>query len=222
MPETAKPNSTQAPRRKRGRGADPDETKQALRRAAASSLIEQGFAGTTARSIATRADRNQASIYYHFGGIEQLLITALRHSSEERLDRYRSTIDAGAGLGKLVQDLESLYEQDRESGHLRLLTELVGGLTASPQLREGLEEATKPWLAFVETQIRQAAKSIDYAALLPTADLADLVFSIILGIELRNNIDGNTERTQRLFRLASVAANLLEHDRGHIGGLSGV
>ena len=72
-------------KRKRGRGADPEQTKDELLSAAIASLVEDGYRGTTARSIAARAQCNQAAIYYHFGGIEPLLIGALQRSSAERL-----------------------------------------------------------------------------------------------------------------------------------------
>ena len=196
-------------RRKRGRGADPEQTKRVLIDAAVRSLVEDGYRGTTARAIAARADCNQAAIYYHFGGIEPLLVAGLKLSSEERLARYQRALTDDLSLNDLVGQIEKLYLDDRSCGYLGLLTELVGGITASPELREGIEEATTPWLSFIEERIREASKSVSFGPLLPSADLADLVFSIVIGMELRNKVDGNDERSTRLFRLASLAAGLV-------------
>lgn len=197
-------------KRKRGRGADPDQTKDELVRAAAESLFEVGYRGTTARSIATRAECNQAAIYYHFGGIEPLLIEALTRSSAERLERYQRSLTDDESLTDLVQRLEVLYREDRDTGHFALLTELVGGITASPELRAGIEAATQPWLEFVEEQVRRATASLPFGSMLPAADLADLVFSVVIGVELRNRVDGNFDRSDRLFRLGQLVAGIVQ------------
>ncbi len=209
MATTEKPKAD-APKRKRGRGADPEQTKNELIDAAIGSLVDEGYRGTTARSIAGRAECNQAAIYYHFGGIENLLIAALEQSSQERLARYKGALNNDQTLTELVAAIEVLYVEDRESGHLSLLTELVGGITASPELRAGIENATGPWLEFVEERIEHASKSVSFGAMLPARDIADLVFSLVVGVELRNKVDGNVERSDRLFRIANLAAALAQ------------
>lgn len=77
--------------------------------------------------------------------------------------------------------MEALYREDRETGHFALVTELLGGITRSLELRVGIEAATQPWLDFVEEQV-----------------------------ELRNRIDGNVDRSDRLFRLGHLAAGLMQ------------
>jgi len=206
-PKTTAAGKTSAPR-KRGRGADPEQTKRELIAAAIDSLVEDGYSGTTARSIASRASCNQAAIYYHFGGIDELLVASLEVSSAERLARYKKALPDASDLNELVERISKLYVEDRGSGHLNLLTELAAGITASPELRVGIERATAPWLDFVEQQIKEASESLSFGKLLPARDLADLIFSIVIGVELRNKVDENYERSDRLFRLAKLAANL--------------
>lgn len=201
--------ATDTQRRKRGRGADPEATRRALTEAAFESVRTLGLRGTTARSIASLASCNQAAIYYHFDGIEQLLIQALDQSSQRRLARYREALDETVPLPDLVERLAVLYEEDRASGHLEVLAELMGGITATPELRAGIDEATQPWLRFVEDRIRTIAADVPYGAAVPAEDVADLVFSLVIGLELRNKVDGNTDRSARLFRLAGLAASLL-------------
>ncbi len=191
-------------------GADPAETRQLLVDAAFTSLREDGFRGTTARSIGDRAGCNQAAIYYHFGGIEPLLLKSLEESSQARLGRYKATVHDTSDLVKLVGQLETLYEEDRSSGHLEVLAELVGGVTANPDLKAGIETSIAPWLAFVENKIQQATATLPLAAAVPASDLADLIFSLVIGVEMRNKLDGRAERSQRLFRLAGLAAALVD------------
>lgn len=197
-------------KRKRGRGADPEKTRDQLVDAAIQSLLEEGYRGTTARSIAGRADCNQAAIYYHFGGIEPLLIEGLKRSSAQRLERYRESLTENETLPDLVQRLRELYVEDRASGHFALLTELLGGITASPELQAGIETTTQPWLDFIEERVAGTLSSLPFGSMLPAADLADLVFSVVVGVELRSRVDGSTDRADRLFGLAQLAATLVQ------------
>ena len=74
---------------------DPSATRARLVEAALQSLQEEGFAGTTARSIAARAGVNQALVFYHFGGVDGLLLAALDASATERLGRYETAAGGG-------------------------------------------------------------------------------------------------------------------------------
>lgn len=203
------PVNAERPARKRGRGADPERTRAELVDAAFSALREDGIAATTARSIASRAGCNQAAIYYHFGGIEPLLLEALKQSSERRLVRYQAELGDTTDVGELVTAIAALYADDRASGHLAVLTELAGGIASNPALREGIDLSTRPWLDFVEERIRMVASTLPFGQLLPAADLADLIFSIVVGLELRTRVDGREDRAERLFHLAAVAAALI-------------
>ena len=205
------PASPGGPKRKRGRGADPAEMKRSLTDAAFTSIRTLGFRGTTARSIASLADCNQAAIYYHFDGIDSLLLQALQQSSQERLHRYRHTLaQPSENLSALIATLEGLYHEDRASGHLELLAELMGGVTARPELGPGIDASTHEWLSFIEEQITRAVAPLPLGAMMPAADLADLLLSLVVGLELRNKVDGKSDRSDRLFRLAALAASWVD------------
>ncbi len=208
MDEGAPDESTPRTGRKRGRGADPDQTRAELVQAAFDSLRHDGISSTTARSIAHRAGCNQAAIYYHFGGIDPLLLAALERSSDARLERYRDELGDTTDLTELITAIEGLYAEDRASGHMAVLTELAGGIASNPDLRDGIDLATRPWLEFVEERIRLASADLPFGHLIPAEDVADLIFSIVVGLELRSRVDGRTDRADRLFRLATVAASL--------------
>ena len=69
-------------------------TRRALVDAAIESLRFDGFAGASARAIATRAGLNPGLIFYHFGSVADLLLAALAEVSARgawRATRRRST-----------------------------------------------------------------------------------------------------------------------------------
>src|SRR5688572_16248596 len=80
------------------RRRDTADTQRRLLEATRDLLIEEGFAATTTRAIALRADCNQGLISYHFGGLNPLLLAVLDASSEARLTAYREALTSARGI----------------------------------------------------------------------------------------------------------------------------
>src|ERR1700681_1222486 len=94
------------------------ETREALVRGAVGALIEEGFAGASARQIARRAGCNQGLVFYHFGSVANLLLAALAEVAETRGVRYQEAVDGAAGIGELVDVAETVFEEDLDAGHM--------------------------------------------------------------------------------------------------------
>src|SRR4051794_35552634 len=117
---------------------DPSATRARLVEAALQSLQEEGFAGTTARSIAARAGANQALVFYHFGGVDGLLLAALDASAAERLGRYRAALASAPTTHEKIDAARRLYREDVDGGHVTVIAELLGASLARPELRSAL------------------------------------------------------------------------------------
>lgn len=182
--------------------------------AAFETLRTDGFRGATARAIAGQAGCNQAAIYYHFQGITPLLVEALRTSSARRLERYREVIGDEDDHAVLVTKLDELHTEDRDCGHLTVMTELVGGITAEPELRDQLSLSIEPWLEYVAEVVRRALAGQAWGALVPASDVADMIFSLVLGMELQSKLDGDTERFSKVLNVARLAASVIAQDKG--------
>jgi AcrR family transcriptional regulator len=193
----------------RRRGADSAATSQRLVDAAFETVRTQGFRGATARNIAAVAECNQAAIYYHFGGIEPLLIESIRASSDRRLAAYREALDGVTAIGDILDALETLHHSDVASGHLDVLTELLGGITAEPSLGPGIRAAVMPWLEFVGASVQATTASLRYGSLVPAADIADAVFSFVIGTRIQAKFDGDTTRFTKALNMARLANALL-------------
>src|SRR6476660_627490 len=101
--------------------ASGDETRRRLMDAAMQTLREEGYVGTSARAIARRADCNQALIFYHFGGVPELLLAALEAATEERKQAYQQAFAEVGSLAEVVAASRRMHEEDVASGAMQIL-----------------------------------------------------------------------------------------------------
>ncbi len=182
--------------------------------AALDTLKTEGFAGTRARAIAARGDFNQALIFYHFGSVKKLIIAALDHTSVLRMERYKEAVADTSSLEDMVLIARTIYREDLESGHIKVLAEVIAGSINDPDLGRAVTERMEPWIAFTEEAIERAVEGTLFAGLLPARDLAFAVVSFYIGADLMTALDGDRSRAERLFDVAESflpMANLLQN-----------
>ncbi|MEU6425606.1 TetR family transcriptional regulator [Microbispora sp. NPDC046973] len=182
------------------------ETRDRLIEAAAETLKTQGYAGTSARTIAKAAGVNSALVFYHFGGVDPLLLAALDRSSEERMRAHRKTVAGAATLEELVEAATRVYRADIEGGHITLFSELVGASIARPELRAEIVKRADPWIDFVEQTLERVIGGSPLARLLPPRDVAYAAITFYLGVNLFTHLDADRTRTEALFGLAARVA----------------
>src|SRR5580765_4284083 len=131
------------------------QTRDAIVAAALETLQTEGFAGATSRAIARRGGFNQALVFYYFGSLDNLLLATLDATSEARLARYREAVGGVDTLGDLLGVVPELYREDRESGHMTVVSQLVAGSLTKPGLKPEVLARMEPWIAFAEETIRR-------------------------------------------------------------------
>lgn len=100
--------------------------------AAAALFVTQGIAATSTRQIAERVGVRQASLYYYFGGKEEILLELLTQSVRPSLEMARflesgSGGDPAAGLYALaLTDVRTLARAPHNVGMLYLSPEVQG------------------------------------------------------------------------------------------------
>jgi len=186
--------------------ADAQTTKQLIVRAAFATLREEGFAGASARAIARRGGFNQALVFYHFGSVQNLLLAALDDSSRQRLTRYEAAVDGATSVAELIEAARDLHSEDRESGHITVLSEMISGSVGNPELGREIVPRMEPWLDLVESAIQRSLTGSPLAGMFPSRDLAFAVVALYLGIDLLAQLDGDRSREDRLFELGSAFA----------------
>lgn len=177
--------------------------------AAIESLKEVGYAGTSIREIARRGRFNSALISYYFGGLHQLLLTALDHSSEIRMRRYARAVEEAGDLEELMSVARLIYREDVEGGHITIFTEMVAASLAHKELGPELVARSEPWLDFVEGAIKKAAGDNPLLQLIPPREIAYSIICFYLGVNVMTQLETENSRVDGLFELASRLAPLV-------------
>lgn len=87
-----------------------ERTRQCLLDAAVTCLLEYGYAGTTTQRVQERAGVSRGALLHHFASKAQLLVAAVHHVADERLELIQSAtahIEPGPdGLTRVVPAIE--------------------------------------------------------------------------------------------------------------------
>jgi AcrR family transcriptional regulator len=180
-------------------------TAQTIVKATLETLREEGFAGASSRAIARRAGCNQALIFYHFGSLENLLVTAMRETSEERLARYREQVEPIASLDELMPVMGALWAEDKEAGHVQIVAQVIAGSANRPELCASVVQLMEPWTLLAEETFTRVLPSG-----LPARQLAYATVVWYLGVNLVTYLDPSGTRVDELFDLATQWTPLVE------------
>jgi AcrR family transcriptional regulator len=185
------------------KAAGTNSTRRTLVEAAIESLRFDGFAGASARAIATRAGVNPGLVFYHFGSVADLLLAALAEVSGRRMDRYSAAVDAAATPAELVTVAADIFREDLDEGYVTVLVEMIAGAGSSPELGEEVAALIAPWRAFAQRAIETMVSDSPLASLLPVGDAAHAVVALYLGLEMLSHLDGDRSAALRVFDHAS-------------------
>jgi AcrR family transcriptional regulator len=184
-------------------------TRQRIVDAALKTLKKEGFAGATSRAIARTGGFNQALIFYHFGTLDGLLLAALDRTSEERLERYRKAVDEAETAEELAEVAASVYAEDRDRGQMTVVSQMVAGSVARPELAREVVARMEPWIKLCEDALRKALASSPAQEVVPLRDLAYAIVTFYLGLNLVTHLDEDRERTEALVKRLQSLAPLL-------------
>ena len=196
-----------------------DATKAARRaqiiEAAVSCFLEQGYTNTSMSDIIKASGLSSGSIYSHFSGKEDILITAIN----ERLDRIKElyeTLPEGAGPQDILETIHTnQLVNDNFSAMLRIRLESlhapeIARATADimPLLQGIIVKTLTPWAAeqlsvLHEINPDSAQRTPEQEALIAdyARDTADAFMMVFQGYMLRSFF-GSTEEKDRLYRVA--------------------
>ena len=187
----------------------PATTKERIVAAALETLKEEGFAGTSARAIARRGNFNQALIFYHFGTLNDLLLAALDRTSAERMARYREAVRRPGTIEDRIRMATDLYREDLQTGHITIISELIAGSLARPDLGPEVVARMEPWVELVEDELADLLAGSLLGGVIQPRPLAFGIIALYLGVDLLSHLDHDHSRAEALFETAGKLAPML-------------
>lgn len=166
-----------------------EDTREKLLRGALTTLVEQGIAKTSARSVAAAAGVNQALVFYHFGSVDGLLAAACRHGAEQRVARYRDELAGITSLAGLLDFGRRMHERERAEGHVAVLGQLLAGAQSQPRLGPATAAGLDLWITEIEQVLTRVLGDTPVAGLADPAGLARAVAAAFVGLELYEGVD---------------------------------
>jgi AcrR family transcriptional regulator len=192
--------------------AQPEGMKQQILAAAFETLRHEGFAGATSRAVAARGGFNPALVFYYFGSMDALLLAALDWTSEQRLTAYRESLADARTVDDVLVVAAGLYETDRDSGHIDVVSQMVAGSVARPELAPEMTARMRPWIDLCEKVVGRTVAGTPLAAF-PARELAYAIVTFYLGANLLTHLDPAGAATDllvaRLRELEPLVAGLL-------------
>lgn len=161
-----------------------EETKRRLVRATIASIEADGLAKVSARSIADRAGLAQGLIFYHFGSVVDLIGAACLAATQERVDRYAEQFDAVDTFTGLVDLATRVRREEREAGNVAILGQALAAAQTDPAMAEVSGTALDLWTDQVREVTQRVLVGSPFAELIAADELAHLVSSAFIGIEL--------------------------------------
>jgi len=155
-------------------------------RAAAESLLEIGYAGTSVRAIASRAGVAIGNLQYYFPTKSELLVEAWRYLTARSVDELRAACNQlDDPLEALELGVESIWDTLRKLGDMQLAAfDLLVQAPRTERLRAYLPELFTRYREVIQEQIDRLEADGRVRLLVDREVLVPLVLNTVLGFGL--------------------------------------
>ncbi len=186
------------------------EARQRLLTAAATTLVERGHGGASARVVAAEAEVAPGLIYYHFGDLDSLFAEASRSVSTRSAEVWSAALADCTTLTEIVDTARSLHETERVQGNLVMLAQLLAGARGNETLTTAVNDNFTMLAKVVEDAIRRVLVDTPLEEALAPARLARTVSAGFVGLELFDDtVPDGTDLFDQLRVLAVLADEIL-------------
>jgi AcrR family transcriptional regulator len=186
------------------------QTQSRVVAAAFETLRKRGYRGATTRAVAEAGGFRPGLIFYYFDSLDDLLVAALAESSRERLDRYAAAVEDASSPAELLSVLRRIYEEDVASGHIRVVSELVGASVSNDDLREPVLELMQPWVELAERGVGRAIAGTPLEGVVPIREAALAAVTFYLGANLLTHLQGEFGDVTTVLQLGEQFAASLD------------
>jgi AcrR family transcriptional regulator len=181
-------------------------------RAAAESLLENGYAGTSVRAIASRAGVAIGNLQYYFPTKSELLVEAWRYLTARSVEELRAACNRlNDPLEALELGVESIWDTLRKLGDMQLAAfDLLVQAPRTDRLRAYLPELFTRYREVIQEQIDRLEADGRVRLLVDREVLVPLVLNTVLGFGLYYVVTRDDESCVRaLSAFRQLAGSLL-------------
>ena len=182
-------------------------------RAAAESLLENGYAGTSVRSIASRAGVAIGNLQYYFPTKSELLVEAWRYLTARSVEELRAACNGlDDPLEALELGVESIWDTLRKLGDMQLAAfDLLVQAPRTERLQAYLPELFTRYREVIQEQLDRLEKDGRVRLLVPRDVLVPLVLNTVLGFGLYYVVTRDDESCVRaMSAFSQLAGSLIE------------
>ncbi|HEY8302595.1 MAG TPA: TetR/AcrR family transcriptional regulator [Jatrophihabitans sp.] len=182
------------------------DTRQRLEAAVLQTLRDDGIAGLSARTVARRADVNQALIFYHYDTVPKLVEAAARGSVAGAIDRYRADLTAVTTFTELLAVGRRINDLERAAGNVAVMTQLVAGAPRDPTIGACARTCLDQWNRALEPTVERVLYSSPLRGLVDHHGVVRAISSAFIGLELYQSVDpaGAADAMTSLEQLGAV------------------
>lgn len=164
------------------------DTRERLMRAALVTVREDGLGAASARTIASRADANQALIFYHFHTVAELLEAASNASVDSSIAHDRDAFAAATSLDELLDVGRAIHDRERRNGNIALMAQLMAGAQHDQVLARATRYAMDSWTQEIVVVLRRIFAGNPIADVLDIDGLAHAISAGFIGLELYGGV----------------------------------
>ena len=160
--------------------------RETIVRAAAESLLENGYAGTSVRSIASRAGVAIGNLQHYFPTKSELLIEAWRHLTERSVQELRTSLNQMTDPIWLIESgIVSIWESLRRLGDIQLAAfDLLVQAPKQESLQAFLPELFARYRDVVEEQLDRLERDGRVRLKIERDVVVPLILNTVLGFGL--------------------------------------
>ncbi len=193
------------------------ETATKILEAARRRLLADGYAAISTRKVAEEAGVPLSQIHYHFGSKEELILDLLRKENNRLLGRQAEMFAMEIPLWKRWEQACDYFDEDIESGYVRVLQEMTAAGWSSEALGKEMRQIWDGWGTLLLEVAKEAEqKGVNLGGLTPEEVVA-LVSASFVGAESMILLGYESEGVPLRAALRKVGAliKMTEEERAH-------
>lgn len=171
-------------KRARSERTDGASTRTLILEATRRRLIEQGYARLNVRDIAADAGVNHALIGYHFRGKQPLVLAVLDEANARLLERQSGMYAQPTQASEKWQQACDFYQEDLDSGFVKLLMELMAGSFHDEALRREFTPRLLAWKKLIEVAVDEFIDGNDLKMPVPARAVSAMITWFWIGMEV--------------------------------------